>query len=51
MGYTNGLLPQMQSSQQRYESELFSKDELEELRRINQEYRNVDQGGFSKVLS
>jgi hypothetical protein len=34
-------------SQQWYESELFSDDELEELRRINQEYRNIDQGGFS----
>lgn len=34
-------------SQQWYESELFSTDELEELRHINQAYRNVDQGGFS----
>lgn len=35
-------------SQQWYESELFSKDELEELRRINQDYRRVDQDGFSQ---
>ncbi|HBE25310.1 MAG TPA: hypothetical protein DDW33_06460, partial [Ktedonobacter sp.] len=34
-------------SQQWYESELFSRDELEELRRINQEYRKVGQDGFS----
>jgi hypothetical protein len=34
-------------SQQWYESELFSKDELKELRRINQKYRKVDRGGFS----
>jgi hypothetical protein len=34
-------------SQQWYESELFSRDELEELRRVNQAYRNVDRGGFS----
>ena len=34
-------------SQQWYEFEPFRTDELEELRRINQEYRNVDQGSFS----
>jgi hypothetical protein len=36
-------------SQQWYESELFSADELEELRRINQEYRKVDHGSSSIV--
>jgi hypothetical protein len=34
-------------SQQWYESALFSTVELEELCRINQAYRNVDQGSFS----
>ena len=33
-------------SQKWYESELFSADELEELRRINLVYRSVDLGGF-----
>ncbi len=44
---TNALIS-ADISQQWYESELFSDDELEELRRINQEYRNVDQDGFSQ---
>jgi hypothetical protein len=44
---TNAMISE-DISQQWYESELFSDDELEELRRINQEYRNVDQGGFSQ---
>lgn len=44
---TNALIS-ADISQQWYESELFSNDELEELRRINQDYRRIDQGGSSQ---
>lgn len=36
-------------SQGWYESELFSTEELEELRRVNLAYRNVDRGGASEA--
>lgn len=41
---TNAMI----SAEQWYESELFSSDELEGLRRIDQVYRNIDQSSFSQ---